>query len=77
VRGRTFSGDAGAGERCRAFDGICDVGLVVGAVEIDTVPAAVCESVIAKEASGDHLRWVQDVRANTAWAWVLGEAFSI
>jgi hypothetical protein len=77
VRGRTFSGDAGAGERCRAFDGICDVGLMVGAVEIDTVPAAVCESVIVKEASGDHLRWVQDVRANTAWAWVLGEAFSI
>jgi hypothetical protein len=77
MRGRTFSGDVSAGERCRAFDGISYVGFVVGAVEVDAVPAAVYESVVVKHASTYYLRWIQDVGSNTSWTCISRKPFSI
>jgi hypothetical protein len=77
VRGRTFSGDTGARERGGALHRIGDMGFVVGAVEIDAVPASVHELVITMEATMNHLRRVQDIGSNASWTCSLREPFSI
>jgi hypothetical protein len=53
------------------------VGFVVGAVEVDAIPAAVYELVIVEGASMYYLRWIQDVRSDTSWACISREPFRI
>jgi hypothetical protein len=50
---------------------------MVGAVEVDAVPAAVHELVIVTEATMNHLRRVQDVGSNTSWACSFREPFCV
>jgi hypothetical protein len=53
------------------------VGFVVGAVEVDAVPAAVYELDVMKDASVYCLRWIQDVGSYTSWTCIFRESFSI
>lgn len=80
VSRRACSTSAGASECSRAVRGIGDMGFVIGAVEVDTIPAAIYHvsmrfSVLFSIPKS--LRWVEYVRSDATGAWCRGEGLGI
>ena len=62
VRRWTFKGRLVGVEDVWSFDGVGDVGFVVGAVQVDSVPTAVLWSASGRAPSGKILRWKKNIR---------------